>query len=520
MQGQLSDHPLGELIHEISTGNLSGVVRVERERVKAAVYTDAGRIVLVSSNLRAARFIECLRRWNALDPAGWHKTESLLASPAAETDAGFVEMLIGQGVLPAATARELQARQAEEVVRPLLLWRDGIWKFDARVRLSEENRVAIDDRRLLMEAARTTPDDVIFKRFPDPAEMISRQVGGESGVGMLPAEAFLLSRVDAPVAISELLQISGLPPADTRSALYALVLGGLLARARPLRAFTPEAVARQRDAQTAAKSGISNAGSDEKRRPLVEETDEEKMKALFARGKAGNHYAVLGVSHSAPLDRIKAAYYTLAKRFHPDIFNREQTAPELRARIEAAFAIIATAYETLKTSDSRAKYDLQLLGQNPPAPIAAPPPADAPATEPRQNTNRSATIPSQQEVAPAYRAEARFQEALRAEKANNPVLALARFAEAARLAPQEGRYRAYYGRALASDRNKRRQAESELLAAVGLSTGDATFRIMLAEFYRDVGLRRRAIGEIERALEMQPGNARAQQLHKELQHGA
>lgn len=516
MQGQLSDHPLAELIHEISTDKLSGVVRVERERAKAAVYADAGRIVLASSNLRSSRLIECLRRWNALDPAGWHQTESLLSMPAANTDAGLVDLLVNQGILSAERASELQARQSEDALRPLLQWRDGEWAFDARVRLSEESRVTIDDRRLLMEAARLTHVEFVARSFTDEAEIIRPASGIESNVEVLPAEAFLLSRVDAPIAVGELLQISALPTAQAQIALYSLVLGSLLTRDRLPRAFTPEAMARGRDAQAApANTASSRITAEEKARPLIKETDEEKLKALFGRGEAGNHYAVLGVSHNAPPDRIKAAYYALAKRFHPDIFSREQTSPELRARIEKAFAIIANSYETLKTPESRAKYDLQLLSRNPPAPAAVPP-----APEVKEESHRSAASPSQQTGSPAFRAEASFQEALRAEKANNPVLALARFAEAARLAPQEARYRACYGRALASERSTRRQGEAELLAAVGLSSTDATFRIMLAEFYRDAGLRRRAIGEIERALQMQPGNARAQQLHKELQRGA
>jgi DNA-binding IclR family transcriptional regulator len=50
-------------------------------------------------------------------------------------------------------------------------------------------------------------------------------------------EGFLLSRVDAPLTIGELMQVSALPVAETHRALYALVLGDYIRRDRPRRAF-------------------------------------------------------------------------------------------------------------------------------------------------------------------------------------------------------------------------------------------------------------------------------------------
>lgn len=527
MQGQLREHTLAELIHEISTNDLSGVVRVERERVKAAVYAHVGKIVLASSNLRATRLVECLRRWNTFDAARWQKAESLLALPAAKTDAGFADLLVRHDVIDANALRRLRTRQTEEVLRPLLAWRDGAWAFEARVRIAEEERFAIDAPPLLIEAARATPEEFIARRFPESTEIIRpardhKAIRNDDRthnlIELLPAEAFMLSRVDGAISVGDLLQISAFPLAQAHAALYALVLGGLLTRDGVTRAFTPEAVARRRDTR-AANSVMVDSAAEGRARQSIEETDAEKIKALFARGDAANLYAVLGVSRSAPPDRIKAAYYALAKRFHPDVFDRSQTTPELRSRIENAFAVITNAYDTLHSSESRAKYDLHALNSNASA-TAAPPPAPPPETKEAEQESGTAPPPSAQASAPAYRAEEAFQEGLRAEKVDNHVLALTRLGEAARLAPQQARYRAHYGRALARDRAKRHEAEAELLAAVSLAAGDASLRIMLAEFYRDVGLHRRAVGEVERILNSHPNDARARTLLKELRRGA
>ena len=61
MNGQLSEHPLAELISEIAAKNLSGALRITRGRVKAVVYFEAGTLTYATANLRAYRLSEYLR---------------------------------------------------------------------------------------------------------------------------------------------------------------------------------------------------------------------------------------------------------------------------------------------------------------------------------------------------------------------------------------------------------------------------------------------------------------------------
>ncbi len=95
-------------------------------------------------------------------------------------------------------------------------------------------------------------------------------------------------------------------------------------------------------------------------------------------------------------------------------------------------------------------------------------------------------------VDPLRRAEELFQAGLAALKQNNFAVATKSFSSAVLLAPQQARYRAYFGLLLAREKVTRRQAEAELQAAIALDTRNASYRVMLAELYRDVGLRRRS----------------------------
>src|SRR5207237_2328644 len=66
MEGQLSEHPLAELIREGINEKLSGALRLTRERVKVAVYLAEGAVIFAASNLRAHRLSETLKHDSSL----------------------------------------------------------------------------------------------------------------------------------------------------------------------------------------------------------------------------------------------------------------------------------------------------------------------------------------------------------------------------------------------------------------------------------------------------------------------
>ena len=65
--------------------------------------------------------------------------------------------------------------------------------------------------------------------------------------------------------------------------------------------------------------------------------------------KIKDYYRILGVDKSAKLSEIKKAYFTLAKKYHPDI-NKEPNAKE-------KFTEISEAYDTLSDEQKRRAYD-------------------------------------------------------------------------------------------------------------------------------------------------------------------
>ena len=503
MEGQLSEHPLAELIREIAATGLSGALRLAREHAKVAIYFLDGELVFATSNLRAHRLREVAKQ-GGLDDA------QISQLAAITSDDELAEALVQSGRVTPETLTMIRSKQLSDVLRLALLWTDGTWEFNPRVRVANDVSVPVDVNRLLLECARHLPAGFVASRFRETNGITYQSAAGKDATNLLPAEASVFSRASGSVQLSELSGLGGASKEDNLRAVYALSLSGLLQRSEwpgVLGAQPSEKLYKR--SRPAAPEAIGRNNAAEK----IDESGD--VQALFARLKnAKDHYDVLDIARMSSAEEIKSAYHALARRFHPDHFHKSDSA--LRARVDSAFARIARAYETLSHSALRATYDVKLNPKSAGAgaKTATAPKPDQPAAERKEAEpkEKPPNAESKEEPSRAERAEANFRQGLAALQRNQRDQAIRLLAEAAMLAPREARYRAKYGHALIGETNARRVAESELQAAISLEPNNASHRVMLAELYQAVGLRRRAQGEVERALATDPKNEAARAL--------
>ncbi|MGH9968689.1 MAG: DUF4388 domain-containing protein [Pyrinomonadaceae bacterium] len=507
MNGQLSDLPLAELVREISSKGLSGTVRLQHESVKAAVYLDAGQIIYAASNARELRLAEYLKK------QGLVSETQLSAVGRHGSDASLISALCDKGIIDPKAVESLIARQVSDLLRVMLLWTKGTWEFDDRSHLGDSVRVKIDMPGLLLQTARKIKPEFAAKRFLAADELISPVADLPICNELLPAEGFVLSRVDRPISLSELIALSGLPEPEATRTIYGLVMGGFVEREKRSNALAKTQSKASRRVVSAPKP--EEAPPPEPPSSQSEQTEEERLEDLnrfLARlDNATNHYEVLDVSTTAPSEKIKSSYYALARSYHPDRFHL-QSAELLHGHIESAFARITQAYETLTDARRRAGYDAKLAAEEKARHFAQSAPKASQDSRRAKDAGFTASASDELE-----RAEKAFKEGFAALQQGQAKIAITNLAAAARAAPKDARYRAYYGRALAADESKRRLAESELQAAVKLDPGNASYHVMLAELYCDLGLFRRAEGELERAVSTDPNNADAQKLIRRLE---
>lgn len=498
MNGQLSEHPLAELIREISAKSLGGRLRLEHERAKVAAYFAGGHFLYAASNLRQLHLREYVLKSNAVSEA------DLAQCDERASDADMVKVLCAQNLLTASAAAQIQAQQVADTLRFPLLWTEGSWEFDSRSRLNENFNLNIDASSMLLEAGRRLPATFAATRFRNPAELISPLEDPLVHENLSPAEVFLLSRLDQPMSLRDLISVSGIGETETLRLVYTLALTDLLKREYWHSAFSDQK-------PSPPPKVVEQPVATEETVNTKDEADEvEKFLARIAGAKT--HYEVFGVSTDIPAQNLKGIYYQLAKRYHPDRFRKAEAS--VVSRLESAFARVTQAYDTLRDEGLRATYNSKLEARRKAERVAEA--ATKPTRAAPQPEASSQEVASEPLVSAAERAETQFKEGLTALELGQKRVALGLFASAATACPKEARYRAFYGQILAGDERTRRAAESELSTAIKLDPANGQYRMMLAELYLELGLKLRAKGEAERAVAADPNNRQARDLLRSL----
>jgi hypothetical protein len=174
------------------------------------------------------------------------------------------------------------------------------------------------------------------------------------------AAKHVLSRLDGALELADIAALTGLAEADVERIIEPLVSAGLVAigedtvPASP--GFAPSLVPPgirvdgRRSSGEIAAPGAPLPLSDEETRRITE---------LHAKLNKIDHYRLLGVAATADTKAIKRAYFALAKLHHPDRFYSRDTGV-LRPKIEAVFAAMTHALDTLTDGARRAEYDAYL----------------------------------------------------------------------------------------------------------------------------------------------------------------
>ncbi len=495
MIGQLNEHPLAELIREISAKEIAGRLSLQNDSSRVVIYFKNGLVVYAAANVRTLRLAEYLQQAKLVD-------EKDLRRFGNHSDLDLAQALCQENLLDPDKAQKLQVKQVSDVLRVALLWTQGSWEFDSQSHLREEIAFEPKVNELLLEAGRRFPLEFSASRFKNPAEVISPAVAPALTDNLLPTEGFVLSRLDGPMPLNDLLALSGLNELEALRVIYCLAISGLLLRENWQSAFRKQA------ATPASKPQPRPVPPPKIKEPEKPKATTETLDAFLTRiARAPTHYDVLAVAQHASPTEVKNAYYQLARNYHPDRF-RNHPDIQLHTRVESAFARITQAYETLKDERHRSNYDskLEALAKVRRA-------SDGPnlSTPPQPSSDLNDSSLSEQE-----RAEFNFKEGMAALELGQVRSALGPFGSAARAVPGDARYRAYYGRALAAREETRRLAEAELQAALKLEPNSSEYRVMLAELYRDLGFAKRALSEAERAVSLGPNNTKARDLLRSL----
>jgi tetratricopeptide (TPR) repeat protein len=453
---QSRDRTLPRLLASKAAAGASGVLQATRGKLKRVFCLEEGWLVFGASNLIEEQLEEYLVRQGALSPG--ERAEA--AVRAADGKNSVIAELIRQQTL----TDDILRRAMEGLIRTLLTscleWPDGDYRFaSGRPDVSGKVTVRLSPVQYILEHARHYPAsiDAVRARLGPPDIRPRRTDEGDKMLESIASDGatrFILEGSDGSRTLGELLADCPAAEDETLRSLYALFLVGAL----------DESAARRKK-ESSAEAPLS----------------EEECVALLRRADGADHYGVLGLDRRATRDLIREAYYSLARRYHPDRFRSGDLSGFL-GQMEKYFTQVTEAYNTLYSDSLRKEYDQQLDELPPGA-------ADTGGTAhlARQNYLRAKELIERR----------RFSEA-------------AGYLEnAVRQNDSQAEYHLELGELLAGNPRRRADAEEHLLRAAELDPSLPRAYLALGQLYRKAAREADAARMFREVLRWDPGNAEA-----------
>lgn len=175
---------------------------------------------------------------------------------------------------------------------------------------------------------------------------------------LTPEEGFLLSRVDGCASLGELLKSTGLPEAQVIPLVRSLKEKGVLETpdAGGAKAAEPAPKPKAKPEKKSRYDGfifnLTDLNED------VELDVDLRKEILFLHGHLGdfNYYDLLGVRPRTSNEDIRARYFELSRRFHPDRYYGKRLG-SYKGRLSQVFQAVHEAYETLGDKKKKTEYD-------------------------------------------------------------------------------------------------------------------------------------------------------------------
>jgi curved DNA-binding protein CbpA len=364
---------------------------------------------------------------------------------------------------------EVVRRHVEELILSLFALESGIFVFEERelpseevitLRLSAANLIyngikRIDNPNLVM--SKLPPQGSLIQFSPNPQALFQ-------DIRLDEAARKVLSCVDGNTSIQDIIRLSQLESLVAYRTLYALLSTRIIE------------VKEKGHFHEMPRKAIEEI-LEEKEEGRIDPQVRDMIEDIHARYQDLGYYRILEVKEYASPAEIKHAYYTAAKKFHPDLhFALEDDSFKMKLR--DIFSYVCEAYATLSDPEKRREYD-------------------------RTANLKPARLISKQEMA-----KAKFDEGKIHMKRRQYEDAELLFGQALYLDETVADYRFHHGLALMSQ-EKFREAGKAFEEAL---TREPFNEEYLAEFgfaCLELGFPERARGLFEKALRVSPSSARA-----------
>ena len=232
LKGNLSALPLPELLIQLRRSASTGILSVELEGTRKAIYFHNGRVVFATSNSPNDRLGETLLRLGKISVEEYELSLQQISHGRRQG-----KVLIEMGAMAPQDLWEGVETQVREIVFSLFEWSAGDFVFESTsLPQKEKVTVSFDALTLVLEGLRRIdPEGALKGRYPDPGLILECIKDADQG-DLEPFERHILAVVDGQRSVAEICRESEIGDGETQKTLYALFCAGFMrVRGRKIR---------------------------------------------------------------------------------------------------------------------------------------------------------------------------------------------------------------------------------------------------------------------------------------------
>ncbi len=465
LKGNFKDFSPPKIFVYLNRNRKTGTLIVTTPTFTKKVYLDKGDAIFASSTCEDDRLGEMLIKMGKISLEQFEESVKVLQQTKEKRQGAI---LVELGYLTPKDLFLSVKYQVKEIICGLFLLEDAEYEFiEAEIPANEVITLKMSMGNLIYEGAKKI-DKVsrIKKELPDLSSVMKLSTDPANlfqDLELAPEDRNILSLVDNKKPIKEVMDSSPTNSFETLRTLYALLSIGMIEEKEKVLERDEEAVSFEE---------------------IVEPHSEEQEEFIKRLNEAYSHFdglsahELLEIDENSDAETVKKNYYRLTKEFHPDRY-LSSADPSTKDKLSAIFDAVTRAYILLKDEEERKKYFTSLR-----------------------------EIQKEEELA-AKQAEEQFNHGIKEFKTGNYEGAVACFKLASQLVPEEAQYWSYLSLSFSKIPNRLKDSEEALLQAIKLEPKNAENFANLGHIYLKAGMKESAHNLFEKALTLNPENAKA-----------
>ncbi len=461
ISGLLKHYPLPDIVLDLQSSEKDGILEIKYGFISKRIYIKNGDMVFATSNKEEDRMGEVLLRAGKISVDQHYQSFEAMKKTGKRQGTVLVEL----GYLKPEDLIWAVKHQVEEIILSLFQWDNGEFVFIEGPLLSEEViTLKLGAANLIYRGIKKIntlthiknampPMDVILYYSTDPMNLFQN-------INLDKTDKDVLALINGKRNIQEILSISPVDNFSTIKTLYALLNTRII--------------------ELKEKEFTEEETFEEITKEYKRETDPafiNEVEDFYKRCGITDYYSILGVEKWSTQDKIKKAYYKVAKEFHPDI-HFHMSSETLKNKLNIIFSHITDAYKILSDPKMRREYDSSL-------------------------SIRPAKIESNN----VELARAKFKEGKEAFRKKVYKEAAKLFGQAVYLDSSVADYHFHFGLGLIKEK-KWPEAERAISNALKIAPFNADYMAELGYIYLQLGFKLRAKNTFEKAIKSDPSNER------------